>query len=246
MIDQNDGENPPPRLSIVSLAATAAIAGLIVFGMLALVISMRSAAPPPAPEVRTEAPREKLPTVAQQTARMRITSFAAGIEPFDPLGESTTAVQGFAPIVQLNPPYEAQESTTFDARGTRWRLGWVTSVRRSGVCLSADNLKFACGLQSRASLQSMMRGRGVTCVPLFDPHAGAGESYADCFVEGRNLAVEQVRAGYAFPSVSVASPALDEAFEAAKTAAVGIWNGGNRVVGGSEDNDRLPPTQAPN
>lgn len=238
-------EGTPPegvvagRARLARLAATAAIAAVVALGALAAVMVAKRA-PAPAPATPTaNRPPERLLSVAQQTARNRLGQFK---DPrLDILEPPETAVGGFAAPFPIAPPYEAQESTVLDAMNRRIRLTWVGGVRRSAICLSAEGLRFACGLQSRASLQNMVRGRRGVCWPVFWPTASEDEIYADCFVEGRNLALEQVRAGFAFPIATVDDKDLTAAFAAAQAAGAGVWNGGYKVVGGSPDSDVLPP-----
>lgn len=238
-----DGMSPDgpsaDRARFARLAATAAIAAVVALGALAAVmVAKRAPAPlPVAPTVNR--PPERLLSITQQTARNRLKLFK---DPrLDILEPPETAVGGFAAPFPIAPPYEAQEATTLDTMNRRIRLTWVGGVRRSTICLSAEGLRFACGLQSRASLQNMVRGRRGVCWPAFWPTASEDEIYADCFVEGRNLALEQVRAGFAFPIATIEDKDLTATLAAAQAAGTGIWNGGYKIVGGSPDNDVLPP-----
>jgi endonuclease YncB( thermonuclease family) len=120
----------------------------------------------------------------------------------------------------------------------RLRLTGISGIGRNGVCLAGDGTRFACGLQSRASLSLAIAGAKVTCYR--DQALPPGTDGYLCSANGRDLALAQIMAGYALPT----RPSIDrlqEALAAAMAAHAGAWNGGWALIPSPmADSDMIP------
>lgn len=170
------------------------------------------------------ASREVVASVERQIAARRLSAFIA--EPLDPLDHPGVVLEGFAPPRSFLPPHAAIDATVFDTGEGRVKLADVWPVGRKEVCMGPNEVRFACGLMARASLQNHIAGKTVVCTPRFQP-VRAGERatiVADCTVEGRDLASHMVEAGFAFPA-GEAAPARSAALDAARAGKRGVWAG---------------------
>lgn len=178
-----------------------------------------------------EAPRPSPPPVEARAApsveSRRAARTLAGwhADPADPLGDVTTAVDGFTGRLELAPPYDALNSAVFDSSDQRVRLARILSVGRNEICADATGRRFACGLQSRAALQNLVAKRAVVCDRLFvarDERRGAID--ADCSIDGIDLAEHLIRLGFAFPS-PLAGDHHRRALAEARARSAGVWAG---------------------
>jgi len=216
------------RLPIAGILVGAAI---LAAGVGALLVGVGrngpdgEAQPPPAkPAERIAAPSEEPPASRErQTAIRMLDSWRS--DPAEPLAEADPAAGRFEPAIHPQPPYDAVDSTLFDALDRRFRLAQARAVPREEVCRDASGRRFACGLQGRASLQNNIVGKTVVCRRLFlgDPDK-TGIVDARCSVDGEDLALFQIRAGWALPSEH-ADAEHRAAFEEARARRVGVWAG---------------------
>lgn len=179
--------------------------------------------PPSAGTPSAEEGRQAARSREQQLAAHRLSGWR--MDPFEALvpgGEPTTA---FEPTLRPAPPYDAVDSTLFDAFDVRIRLAHARPVGRDEACLDPQGNRFACGLRGRASLQNFLFGKPVSCLRLYlGREAGDGIVDARCSVEGVDLALRQIRAGWAFPS-DLADADQRAALEAARRDRAGVWAG---------------------
>jgi len=181
---------------------------------------------PAAPQARTDIPgpqpalRPSVPDAAierQPAARTE--------EKLDLLAAASVAQAGFQHRVQLTPPFDAINSIMFDSADLRIKLARVAAVGREQVCKDEEGKRLACGLMARAALQNFLRGKSVECDPLFVPRdRRRGVVEANCWVNGEDLALRQISAGFAFPW-RLATEKDQEALAAARAGRLGVWAG---------------------
>lgn len=147
-------------------------------------------------------------------------------EQVDLLAAPSSPQAGFQRRMRMNPPFDAINSIMFDSADMRIRLARVAAVGREDVCRDDSGKRLACGLMARAVLQNFLRGKQVVCDPLFVPQQNPrrGVVEANCWVNGEDLALRQISAGYAFPW-RLATDADHAALAAARAARVGVWAG---------------------
>lgn len=169
------------------------------------------------------APRPALPSAEQQTATRRLGVWNS--EALDPLAEVDGPVSRFELPLQLSPPFDAVDATLFDSLDSRIRLAHATPVGRSELCADFDGTRTACGLKGRATLQNFLLGKTVECVRLFLSHDERRKIIdARCRAGGEDLALHQIRAGYAFPNKLADADHL-AALAEAQSRRVGVWSG---------------------
>jgi endonuclease YncB( thermonuclease family) len=165
----------------------------------------------------------------QQVATRRLSEWR--MKELDPLAEPRGPTTLFEPVLRLTPPFDAVDATLIDSLDTRVRLAQARPVGRNEICVNDAGLRSACGLKGRASLQNHLYGKAVTCVRLFlgpDPRGGKEERGrivdARCSIAGEDLALHQIRAGFAFPSEFADADHLAALAEARRVRA-GVWAG---------------------
>jgi endonuclease YncB( thermonuclease family) len=203
---------------VVGLALLAA--GVIGF----LLGRQHTPAPPSTPAAAPPAEaRRATPTREQQLAAHRLAGWR--VEPVDPLAPAGERATNFEPVLRPTPPYDAVDATLFDAFDMRIRLAHAWPVGRDEACLDPRGLRFACGLRARAALQNHLFGKTVTCIRLFlAQESDGGVVDARCTVEGEDLALRQIRAGWAFPN-DLADADQRAALEDAQRERAGVWAG---------------------
>jgi endonuclease YncB( thermonuclease family) len=104
----------------------------------------------------------------------------------------------------------------------RVRLDAITPIDAGQVCNRSDGSTFNCGSSARQALQKLVRGRrGLSCTASGEAN---GIATATCTSEGKDIAAQLVRAGYAFADGLIWSPyAAEQA--AAQEAGTGLWAG---------------------
>jgi endonuclease YncB( thermonuclease family) len=157
-----------------------------------------------------------------QVARRRLSSLG-GVLDADREPDPRTAA--FVDRLRLTPPYGAVDSVVFDTLHQRLRLYGVWPVARDAVCRGDDGRRLACGLMARAALQNHIAGKEVVCDRMFGLAEPTSEPIeVRCRLDGEDLALRMIRAGWAFPSPRAGrleQEALDEAMRARR----GWWNG---------------------
>lgn len=223
---------PPAKLPIAGILVGAAI---LAAGVGVLLVGVGRSGPDGEPQTvaakpaervaaPSERPREEPPASRErQTAIRMLGSWRS--DAAEPLAEADAAAGRFEPAIRPQPPYDAVDSTLFDALDRRFRLVQAQAVPREEVCRDASGRRFACGLQGRASLQNHIVGKTVICRRLFlgDPDK-TGIVDARCSVDGEDLALFQIRAGWAVPS-GHADAEHRAAYEDARARRVGVWAG---------------------
>lgn len=127
---------------------------------------------------------------------------------------------GLAPA-QADEPLERDEVASLAYQGGRVRLYAISAPRLNQNCQewrSGQLVDYACGQHAKAFLQSLVAGRDPFCVR----EAAAGT--ASCYVDGRDVGLEMVAAGWA-----VAQRAESERYvpvqERAREQGRGLWRG---------------------
>lgn len=127
---------------------------------------------------------------------------------------------GLAPV-QADEPVGREEVASLAYQGTRVRLYAVAAPRVDQICKEwrgGQPVDYACGQHAKAFLQSLVAGRDPFCVR--EQAAGS----ASCYVDGRDLGLELVAAGWA-----VAQRAESERYvyaqERAREQGRGLWRG---------------------
>lgn len=130
--------------------------------------------------------------------------------------------------VTLEPPYLMLDGGTLRTATLTVRLAGVDALAAEQVCLDERDLPWACGLQARAALHNATRTRRLVCdVTEWE---GVDRATARCAVEGRDLALAMIAAGFARPAGEDALALA--AAEEARVAVRGAWRGGFRKRGG--------------
>lgn len=118
-------------------------------------------------------------------------------------------------------PLERDEVASLAYQGGRVRLYAISAPRLNQNCQewrSGQLVDYACGQHAKAFLQSLVAGRDPFCVR----EAAAGT--ASCYVDGRDVGLEMVAAGWA-----VAQRAESERYvpaqERAREQGRGLWRG---------------------
>ena len=125
----------------------------------------------------------------------------------------------------IRAPFEIEDAVTFGPTdAVKTRLANVTAPPRAAVCFDRDRSLWACGLQARAALNNLVRGKELTCAPSAPGATPAAYVEAQCTAGRTDIGLELVRLGFARPSSD--DPALLEAEAAARSEQVGLWAGG--------------------
>jgi endonuclease YncB( thermonuclease family) len=106
--------------------------------------------------------------------------------------------------------------------GTRVRLEGIDAPETDQICLDARGARWACGIESRDQLVSLIAGQAVKCVS-----SGAdryGRALGTCWHGAKNLNAEMVEEGWALAYVQY-SKAYVTNQERARTRQVGLWRG---------------------
>jgi len=112
-------------------------------------------------------------------------------------------------------PHIHDGDTFTDASGKRWRLWGVDALEARQWCNDR-----ACGENARDALVELIGGREVTC-------ERRGKSYdrtvGQCFVEGKDLGREMVRAGWAFDEADYSNGLYSYDETLARDQRRGMW-----------------------
>lgn len=161
--------------------------------------------PGAAPDVQLDLRRELRP------AAMRLRGSVA-----------TTAATPLGDPIRLEPPYEVEDGLTIVTATGRVRIAGLDGPARNAICLDREEKPWACGLQARAALVNLIRGRPVTCRRT-PPEPGEVAS-ATCSVAGRDVAQALVREGFARPAGPPGQ--LGQPLALAQAGTQGLWDGG--------------------
>ena len=140
------------------------------------------------------------------------------VEPLNP-----TASNPLEPYTVIGAGAQIYDGLTFGPEGAaRTRLAGLVGPRRDSVCQDGEKRLWACGLQARAALNNLIRRSRIACTPVQPVLNNILE--ANCSVDGRDLGLDLVSAGFArsaTPSQNTASLETDAASQQR-----GLWNGG--------------------
>lgn len=133
------------------------------------------------------------------------------------------------PSIRLSPPYEVADGLTILTATRRIRLAGLEGPASEAACHDPDNRLWACGLQARAALHSLIRDQALICQPTGDRQAAA--LLASCSAGPTLIGEALVRQGFARPIAGEPGVAaeLDPDLADAKAAGRGLWNGGWRI-----------------
>ena len=122
-------------------------------------------------------------------------------------------------VIELRPPFLLSDGRTLDDGKNHVRLSGLQGPDGDAVCLNSGGAPWACGLQARAALNNLTRGRTVTC----EVATGAGgPAPGHCRTEEGDLAVRLFRLGFARP---VDGAEMADAVEQARKEKRGLWEG---------------------
>lgn len=114
---------------------------------------------------------------------------------------------------------QAVDGDSLDMGETRFRLFGIDAVEARQTC-NRGGETWNCGEDATIALRSMVDGKSVNCMQRgADPY---GRVVASCTVNGRDLAEQMVRMGYAV-ALREFSSAYVPAEEEARSRGVGIW-----------------------
>lgn len=127
-----------------------------------------------------------------------------------------------APAAALADGARALDGANFELGGERLRLFGVSAPGLGQRCeewREHKPLAYACGEHARALLQSLVQDRAPACVR--EPSAPGA---ATCYVDGRDLGLVLVSAGWAVARRDESNRYL-RAQDEARTASRGLWSG---------------------
>jgi endonuclease YncB( thermonuclease family) len=139
----------------------------------------------------------------------------------------------FATPITVAGPFEPLRGDTFTNEEATFALAGIEGPPATAICLGGDKRLWACGLQSRAALIGLLRNKEPRCtlvsgVPVRRPR-DPGTARWNCRIDGRDLALLLVEAGWAKPAARD-----DRALLAARDRAVearrGLWDGDWTIV----------------
>lgn len=220
--------SPAPKTASTATAVASVAVVVAIFAAIFLVArdaaERRNRATPAAADVARTATDEARPVSSTMAiATGRLAGFA--VVPADLLTPPVEAEGRFETHLRPAPPYDAIDSTLIDSGDGRIRLIEALAVGRHDVCRRSDGSRFACGLEARARLQNGLIGKQLVCDRLFVAVDRRNDFVpARCRVDGRDLALTMIEAGYAF-APPLAGGLHTRAEAAAKAAGRGVWAG---------------------
>lgn len=141
-------------------------------------------------------------------------------------------ISGLSKPVLVEPPYDYIDASSFRSSATIVLLAGIDAPKRAAVCQAADKTLWPCGIMARVALFNVIRHKPVLCEPdpVIDPTTQpANTIFGSCMLEGRNIAVELVRSGFA-RAAGLPSRDMQEAEEEARAATRGLWNGNWQII----------------
>jgi endonuclease YncB( thermonuclease family) len=116
----------------------------------------------------------------------------------------------------------AADGDTLTIGTIRVRLEGIDAPETDQICLDAKGTRWACGIESRDQLVSLIAGGTIKCVSSgVDRY---GRALATCWLGANNLNAEMVERGWALAYVQY-SKAYVSNQERARTRQVGLWQG---------------------
>jgi endonuclease YncB( thermonuclease family) len=115
------------------------------------------------------------------------------------------------------------DGDTLEIHGNRIRLWGIDAPESSQLCRGEDSLQYRCGAQAANDLDTLIKGRPVSCLPIsLDRY---GRTVATCSVDGADLGDWLVRSGLALDWPQYSKGKYGAAQQAAEQAGRGIWKG---------------------
>ncbi|MFT3732484.1 MAG: thermonuclease family protein [Hyphomicrobium sp.] len=125
---------------------------------------------------------------------------------------------------EISGPAAALTGDTMRVDGTLIRLAGIEAPASEQPCYRATGRRWNCASAARAGLNSIVRGRVVTCSP--SGQAEDGRTVANCVVDSsKDVATELVRNGFVFATASSFFSSLSGEESSARDAKRGIWQG---------------------
>lgn len=128
--------------------------------------------------------------------------------------------------VELFPPYEIVDASTFVSGEWTIVLDGVEGPLREAVCYDGSGLLYGCGLRARAALNNAIRRRQLSCELLLA--RGPNHASAECRADGRDIALELLSGGWLRP-LAPTNAERETARGRAEAAGAGLWDGGWRI-----------------
>jgi endonuclease YncB( thermonuclease family) len=153
------------------------------------------------------------------------------LTPFSP--RDFGARSRFSTPIVLAGPFEPLRGDILTTEESAYALDGIEAPPASAICLGADKRLWACGLQSRAALNGLVRGKELVCQlqsgrPQRKPR-DPGTARWQCSAEGRDIALLLVEGGWAKPA-NRDDRAILAARDAAQAAQRGLWDGDWNIV----------------
>lgn len=205
------------------------LGGIAVAGLAALALAFAGHAPwrwEPKPDralpERIAAPPEKpmLPPPGED----------GGLSPLSPqmLGEPGR----FRRSIIIEPPFDMIDARSFHAGDNLIVLSGISVPPMDTACENVDRTLWPCGIFARATLYAIIRGERLSCQSqgsVAEPAPPAGALVGACRVQGKDVATELVRVGFARP-IGFPSRAMLEAEAEAQADKRGLWRNAWKMV----------------
>lgn len=154
----------------------------------------------------------------------------AGLSPLSPqmLGEPGR----FRRSITIAPPYDMVDARRFHSGEQLIVLAGITAPAMDTVCENTDRTLWPCGIFARATLYAIIRGEPLTCQSqgsVADLIVPPGALVGICRVQGKDVATELVRVGFARP-LGFPSRAMLEAEAEARAEGRGLWRNDWKMV----------------
>lgn len=137
-----------------------------------------------------------------------------------PDGGPVTAKGRHAPGSMMSGPVMVQDGDSLELDGQRIRLWAIDAPEYKQYCQQGQVRRF-CGEEAQAALQALIADEIAEC------HQKNTDSYgrivAQCFVGGRDLGAEMVRAGWALAYIQYGGEIYADAEAEARAAQRGLW-----------------------
>ncbi|PPD14860.1 MAG: hypothetical protein CTY25_08685 [Methylobacterium sp.] len=135
--------------------------------------------------------------------------------------------------VFVEPPYDMIDALRFSTSGDQMVvLTGIITPATDAACENPDRTLWPCGIFARATLYALIRGQQLVCHAQVGSTATLQESSAlvgQCRVQGKDVATELVRVGFARPN-GLASRAMMEAEAEARADRRGLWRSDWKIV----------------
>ena len=137
-------------------------------------------------------------------------------------GGSARSRHSGAPLRTITGRATVVDGDGLEIDGKEIRLFGIDAPEVQQYCVRRDSTRWHCGQYATVALDRLVAGHEVAC--SVRDQDGYGRSIASCTVEGRDLAAEQVREGWAVAYRKYSDDYADEE-GAAKDHRAGIWAG---------------------